>query len=59
MNPKNEHIVCPHCGFIPDDSADWGCPDMEWTEVTGCPQCEGEFEWSRTITVEYECTKTQ
>jgi hypothetical protein len=48
-----ETIVCPHCGHEHEDSQDWGCPDVEWTEPGQCAHCEGEFEWSRDITVTY------
>jgi len=49
-------IVCPHCGHEMDDSEEWGYPDVEWDEPGQCPMCEGEFQWSRFISVTYTTT---
>lgn len=48
-----DEITCPHCGYEAMESYDWGCPDVDWTEVTECPQCEKQFEWTRLKTVQY------
>jgi hypothetical protein len=49
-------IVCPHCGHEMDDSEAWGYPDVEWDQPGQCPVCEGEFQWSRFISVTYTTT---
>ena len=52
-----EAIVCPYCETEMEDSEDWGCPDMNWSEVGQCPHCEKEFGWSRDINPRYSVCK--